>query len=338
MRPGRVFFMGAVTGFFLLLGWVLVVRGEVAECIVLPRQGLIQTECDTREGYDGGCSQRLAKYDWDLAQKNWYSTDYPNGEAMMGQVLWCDIPTQYAFRGAYKIQFSQGSHWLVAKMRVEPGTAVAELEENAEGSSYYFDEWHCSKTDGHGHVLEDHDGSYARELGILGQFPSDSQLYGISDFEFIDEPRYYDAYYQVVEGYLDIRGWASNSHPPNSDEAAEEAWQKRWAVFDLMARGDPLEPKPTPEEPWWSMVKVSEYMLKHYIHGETVSGWPTFENQALTLAVDQIYRMTVNGVDPSLGLVDPEYIFQDDDVPVERTTIGQIKWMYRDLPRIELTR
>lgn len=308
-------------------GW-----GEVAECIVVPRQGAIQTQCDHEPGYDGGCSQRLARADWEAVRTNWYSTGYPNGEPMLGQQLWCDVPTQRAFRGVYKINYSaNGSTWVVAKMIVEPGDAVAELDATAEHTSYYWDEWHCNRTDPeNGAVLESYKGSYARELAVLGVFPTSGELVAVASFDFELQPDYWDAYDAVAAGYIAVRGYAENPFPGDSPAGQEEAWQKRMAVFDLVARGEAAAGHAA-VEPWWTMVLVSEYVIQRYMReGPMPTGWPTYENDALTAAIDRIYQGTA-------AEYDPDRLYQDSDVAMDPSSWGAAKWLYRALPRRELT-
>lgn len=302
-------------------------------------QGLQEAkwECDSpvdQSIFDQGCSQRLTRCDQLHNGQNWTSRDWPfaGGGAYLDQVEVCDMPSTHSARGTFRVRFTnQGTFWTVIKQVVDPGYNIvcfdppdplAVLPDPA-AESYHFGEGRCDKTDDQGVYVRTIGGPFARQF-VIGAFPSSQDLYAFASLDFWLLPNYWDAYQSVVDGFVDIRHFASNPHAPDSPESQLESWQKRHAIAGLMAIGSAAAPRP--EDPTWKAAEmVCEYVIRRYILNDSdwllSMGWPTSETPAMTAAMNQWYLGTDQDHDPWV-------MFSDTDVAYEDTTWGKMKASY----------
>ncbi len=317
-------------------------EADIAECVVIPLSQKVKGLCDPVGGGEGGCDLRLSSRD---PGRNFWSATHPGGGRPALGFEGSDVVDEDAFRGVYVANFTAtGARWTVEKMSVYPATAallflpldpMAVPPDRLAGSDL-VDRFRCAETDDGSYV--EHNGAYARQF-IWGQQASDAELGWLASSDFTREGAYWDAYWAVYEGYVELRGWATNLNAPGSSGAAAEAWRKRWAIFDLMARGSIAEPLDPPHQPWWAAVQACEtYILMHVepdVPRLAEAGLWTEETPALSAAWDHILERT----DWRCGVAcDPEMIFMDLDVGTEAVTWGLMKALLRlHLPRRELS-
>lgn len=332
----KVTLVGICISFCLLIAVLLMglarAEGEadIAECVVTKSQ-VIKRDCQhVDESFDGGCGQYLASHD---PARNWISRDHQHcsGPAM-GFLGVCDGVCEEAFRGGYRAR-GQDFVWDIFKMTVYPASAARFLRApnpmavppDRAASSQYVTEWNCDREN----PLVPITGAYAKQF-IWGEIAGDPLLWDLAELDFTLWPEYWDAYNSVGDGYAAVRGYAHNPHPSGSLDSNTEAWKKRWAIFDIMATGPAVNPKPSPEQPWWAAVQICEYMILTYFHPDAQRkqdlGFWASEHPALTAAIDQIYLLTDGRVSAAY---DPRMLFWDVDVARELTTWGAIKASFR---------
>lgn len=287
--------------------------------------------------YDMGCDQDLVRCDMALGGENFWSIGYASqgGGPFLDATNACEIATKTSGRGCYRVKF-QGTNvqWTVVKQTLKPARVALcfppddqwAVPPDMGARSWYYSDWRCSETDETGEIeLTIVNGAYARAYKWLG-WAEDPELQGFGQLQIWQEPGYWDAYESVRDGYTLIRGYGYNPHPPWTDEAQREAWDKRHALAGVMARGTFEEPQPL-DPVWLAAEKVCEFVINAYLLRDhewlREKGWPETDigDAALTAALDSWYRGTG-------GAHDPDYIFGDDDVAVEETTWGQVKSLY----------
>ncbi len=312
----------------------------VVDCVIYPNSQAILAECDHKSGsYQGGCSQFLA-----FENSHWSSRDYPGrGGPALGLVGSCNIPANETTRGPTKYLVDGVS--LTTIKQLLDDEALTDLFAARDplmapfdtlGSSQWSGEWNCDDTR---NGIDPHKGAYfifhPQTQSLMR--PDNSELLAFASWDFVSDPfyrpAYLDAYMAVRDGFISLSLDYSNPYSgqtPESPESVINAWTKRWAIMDNMAREMLGDPRPLAGR------AVAEYYLREYGHGTdpgSIGLW-VFEDAALNLAIEHWFDMTVDCV---TGWCDPYVMFMDSDVTTDPTSWGRIKAHYRS-PEIEVTR
>jgi hypothetical protein len=305
------------------------------DCVIYPNSQAILAECDHMSGsYQGGCSQFLA-----FSNSHWSSRDYPGrGGPALGLVGSCNVPSHETTRGPTTyvvdgLRFTAIKQLLDDEALVDLFAARDPLMAPFDtlGSSQWGGEWNCDDTRNGG--LDPHKGAYFIFNPVQSMTrPDDGALLAFASWDFVSDPfhrpAYLDAYMAVRDGFLSLGLDYNNPYSgstPERPESVINAWTKRWAIMDNMAREMLGDPRPLAGR------AVAEYYLREYGHGTdpgAIGLW-VFESSALNLAINHWFDMTVDCV---TGWCDPYVMFSDTDVATDPTSWGAIKALYR-LPR-----
>jgi hypothetical protein len=283
------------------------------ECVIFPKAVAIVVDCDDcGDDCDGGCYGRLAE-----ASPNFYSQRHQHSGPAFGQSLLCDIPSAEAERGAARYSFPDGNHWVTVKCRIttDDEARLAAPDANAvppdsTAQSYWLAEWCCDRTTP---SLDPHHGSYAvitvgkREL----QQSSAADLIDFASWDFVTDPSYATAYYDIVAGYQlasdDESGHRNPNPDPESTAAVIHGMKARWAVFDQMPLYGADETRCAT-----GRAVCEDYLQRYGYEDQTRTLWSS-ETGELHAAWDHVFALTT----PSNATNDPELMYGDVDVAVE---------------------